>query len=381
MRAFLNGQRVGNRTAARMAGWGPGTAEQCKIQSSPSAFALNDANRSVGWAWRVGKGEGGTVAKIGAFTEPATEAGDGAIPAYRLVLVTLDASGDGTTTPMDNAQDEAWVGSATGFRYVNVTPISGSSPILTSGGYYCLRLLPGATAPNATAYCWTYRPKTGTSSRELPRYIETSAALGTYKALSDHYWFGAVQLTNGRTFGLPGRVNTTTPGSPGVPAFWVSAKFGQGGTLVKRGAKFIPPKTMEIDGFWGTVWPAAGQKAVDLELAAADGTTILRRERFTIPNYNSPGGSAVDGSEIPFADTWVVFKNNVYYLWVADATGAGASYQLSYYQLASGDDNGRSAFAGLENWWDAEINASNEIAITSNRVPWMGFRISAVYDD
>lgn len=363
---------------ARMSGFGPGACDQMRVQTTPQALALNSANHSVAWTFPVPYGKGGTAAFLGA----CTEVGAGTPPAMNFALVQLGADGNpGTTpiTPLNSRDPETWDPTGTGFRWVALTDQGAGkpAPVLTPGSYYCLRLWP-ATAPDAGNYCYAYRPRTVVTTRELPRWTQTTTTnLNNFGGASDHFGLLAVQLTDGTTFGLPADVNITAPGSPAVPAFPVSGAFGPTAAVRKAGAKFLCPITMEVDGFWGTLWPSTNNVAYALQLADSDGSTILYSEQFDDSDMLAPGASACESSEIPFATPWILQAGHTYYLWLADIGGGGNGYQIVRYALP--DAASISAFEGAENWQFAQLNDDDSITLDATKVPWMGFRVRRIF--
>src|SRR3990167_461988 len=105
-----------------------------------SSLALNDADNSV--AHVVCLIKDGTITKVG-FLVTAL---NGSPPSYNVGLVTVDASGNPTTTPYGGSAITGWVPAATGWNWITL-----STPATANAGDFCaIRIYPGLTPPDGS---------------------------------------------------------------------------------------------------------------------------------------------------------------------------------------------------------------------------------------
>ena len=121
--------------------WGPGASAQLGATSaSVTTLALNDADNSAASIFVAPKD--GTTDRIGINVSAI----GGTPPAYNLGLVTLDASGNPTTTAYGGSAAQSVSSFSTGWQWITLT----TPATAAAGDRIAARIWPGGTAPDAT---------------------------------------------------------------------------------------------------------------------------------------------------------------------------------------------------------------------------------------
>ena len=127
-------------TAVKML-WGPASVGQIAAQSGAlGSAALNNSTNKAGNVFCLPSD--GTIDQVGFYIS----AKNGTPPAYNVGIVTLDSSGNPTTTPYGSSTITSYTPTSTGWKWVTL----GTGATANSGDMCAVVVYPGASAPDGS---------------------------------------------------------------------------------------------------------------------------------------------------------------------------------------------------------------------------------------
>ena len=273
--------------------WGPGATPFSPTGGGVmTSTSLNDADNSIAAILAIPRT--GEINRVGFNASGVT----GNPPAYNVGLVTVDTSGNPTTTAYGGSASTTHDFTATGWVWVTLaTPANG-----VAGDIVAVRVWPTATAPNASNYAAIRRSYTIPGDPRLPHFgaYTTAWTLGTGFGAAAMYTAGDVVL-------------------PAIASIG-SGSYDVDSTPDEIGCLFSLPVNAMCVGMGGI--HAAGVAADDfaVNLYASDGSTKLA----TV---------SVDTSQV----NGLAAQSAVWYPCVALPLQAGLGYRLTYAPSTAAD--------------------------------------------
>lgn len=327
--------------------WGPpGIPIYLPTGNAPTAAALNDADNSIAMIFVVPKT--GTINKI-CFNVSAF---NGTPPAYNVGLVTVDASGNPTTTAYGSSGIYSWTPGGTGMAWITLsTPATGA----TAGDVCAVRIYPGASAPDAgNNISVTY---VGASPSHTYPHIRTFTTVWSAASVGG---FGiGVQYSDGSVVFAP--VSST-----------ISENIQSDTTPDELGCLFQVPIKMTCIGSMVGLAAASGGADFTVKLYDSDGSTLL-------------GSQAIDTSQMTGAavKVWphfhwagaILLPNTDYRLTVLPGE---AIFGLSVLQMTVDAAASLAAFAEGSRWQRTERTDAGAWSQTATKLPMMGLLIADI---
>lgn len=193
--------------------WGPAAGQRVVPAKAESTYALDDNNDAVSTRFYMPRT--GTISKVGVYVTAIT----GTPPAYNVGLMTVDKSGNPTTTPYGGGAITSYSFGTTGWIWVTL----GTAAVGTAGDLVSASIWPNLTAgtPSAGA-CITVRDPAVVTNTETPGNPRCAAT-----------WYRQAGLTLGAMY------SDDSIGLPAITAQYLD--YDSGGTPDEAGALFQLP--------------------------------------------------------------------------------------------------------------------------------------------
>jgi hypothetical protein len=336
--------------------WGPAAIGVANIAGSAvSAQALTDADNAVAWVFNVPKD--GTITDVGYLVT----AENGTSPAYNCGLVTVDATGNPTTTAYGGSAVTPATWTSTGWKWVTLsTPATGAA-----GDFAAVHIYPGGTPPDGSNNITVAYGPVADGGYSLNYVVAwTQAALGGPMAIkyNDGSIYGFA-LTSVTTY-VAGITSGTTPDEVGakfqVPAAMTCTGarlgcnrtgYGSAATMdvvlysaadgVLASTTVSDKDFLDVQDYVNVHWDAVNlSAATDYRLiikpttATNGGVTVTKWSVESTAARNMwPAGDSWHWTERTDAGAWTDTTTAIPYmgLWVSDITfGGAAAYEYGY---------------------------------------------------